>query len=132
MYRYILLAIGLVCSLIPAPNAHADIHSVIVQGDGINTRIIISADSEIVHDEFLTIGSGSSLVVDVEDKAWIGDEGTFQPVGGILAREWVDGQLVFWLEQPMQISRALDLPPYGGRTSPVSYTHLTLPTIYSV
>lgn len=117
MYRYILLAIGLVFSLIPAPNAHADIHSVIVQGDGINTRIIISADSEIVHDEFLTIGSGSSLVVDVEDKAWIGDEGTFQPVGGILAREWVDGQLVFWLEQPMQISRALDLPPYGGRTS---------------
>lgn len=117
MYRYILLAFGLVFGLFFVPNAQADIHSVIVQGDGINTRIIISADTEIAHDEFLTIGSGSSLIVDVNGKSWIGGEDSFKPLGGILAREWVDGQLVFWLEQPMQISRALDLPPYGGRKS---------------
>lgn len=117
MFRHILLAFGLVLAPFFAPNAHADIHSVIVQGDGINTRIIISADSEIAHDEFLTVGSGSSLVVDVDGKTWIGGNKSFEPIGGVLAREWVDGQLVFWLEQPMQISRALDLPPYGTRNS---------------
>ena len=117
MFRLLSLVSALVFSLLSAPNAHADIHSVDIQGDGINTRIIISADSEISHDEFLTIGSGSSLVVDVAGKSWIGGDKTFSPVGGVLAQEWVEGQLVFWLEGPMQISRALDLPPYGGRSS---------------
>jgi len=97
--------------------AVADVHSVIVQGDGVNTRIVIAADSEISHDEFLTIGSGSSLVVDVQGKPWIGGNETFDPVGGVLAREWVEGRLVFWLSGPMHISRTLDLPPYGSRQS---------------
>lgn len=97
--------------------ASADVHSVIVQGDGVNTRIIISADSEIAHDEFLTIGSGSSLIIDVQGKNWIGDKNDFNPVGGVQAYDWVDGQLVFWLSGPMQISRTLDLPPYGTRQS---------------
>lgn len=117
MLRFVLFSIGFLFSAFAPQTAFADVHSVVVQGDGLNTRIIISADSEISHDEFLTIGSGSSLVVDVEGKNWIGGEEAFEPVGGVLAREWVEGQLVFWLEGPMQISRALDLPPYGGRNS---------------
>lgn len=95
----------------------ADVHSVAVQGDGVNTRIVISADTEISHDEFLTNGSGSSLIVDVSGKAWVGADMDFTPTGGVLAQDWVDGQLVFWLENPMQIARTLDLPPYGGRPS---------------
>ena len=117
MPRFVLFCIGFLCLALLPLQAFGDVHSVIVQGDGQNTRIIISADSEISHDEFLTIGSGSSLVVDVNGKNWIGEDAAFEPVGGVLAREWVAGQLVFWLEGPMQISRTLDLPPYGTRAS---------------
>ena len=117
MFRRYLLVFWLILVQGFALNAVADIHSVIVQGDGINTRIIIAADSEITHDEFLTIGSGSSLIIDVDNKAWVGGDEVFKPSGGVLAREWVDNRLVFWLEQPMQISRALDLPPYGVNNS---------------
>lgn len=117
MPRFVLFCMGFLCLAFLPFQAFGDVHSVIVQGDGQNTRIIISADSEIFHDEFLTIGSGSSLVVDVNGKSWIGGDEAFTPVGGVLAREWVEGQLVFWLEGPMQISRTLDLPPYGGRAS---------------
>lgn len=98
-------------------SAWPDVHSVLVQGDGQNTRIIVSADTEIEHDEFLTIGSGSSLIVDVRGKPWIGSNEPYKPVGGVIGREWVNGQLVFWLEGPMHISRTLDLPPYGARQS---------------
>lgn len=117
MRRFVLFCLFFFLSSAGLTRAAADVHSVIVQGDDVNTRIIISADSEISHDEFLTIGSGSSLVVDVEGKPWIGGNQAFQPVGGVLAHEWVDGQLVFWLSGPMQISRTLDLPPYGMRKS---------------
>lgn len=97
--------------------AGADVYSVIVQGDDANTRIVVSAETPIEHDEFLTIGSGSSLIVDLASKGWIGDEAEFRPVGGVLAQEWVNGQLVFWLNGPMQISNISDLPPYGTRAS---------------
>lgn len=113
MSRFVLFYLTILCASLCAGPAKADVHSVIVQGDGINTRIIIAADSPINHDEFLTVGSGSSLVVDVSGKKWTGDSQPFEPVGGILAREWVGEQLVFWLKGPMQISRTLDLPPYG-------------------
>lgn len=109
----VLLTVG---ALLSTP-AGADVHSVIVQGDAQNTRIVISADTPIDHDEFLTIGSGSSLVVDVDEKPWIGGNVPFTPVGGVLAREWVNGQLVFWLDGPMQIANVSDLPPYGSRAS---------------
>lgn len=117
MPRFVLFFIAFLSVAFAPQVAIADVHSVVVQGDGQNTRIIISADGEISHDEFLKIGSGSSLVVDLDGKNWIGGSEPFEPVGGVLAHEWVDGQLVFWLEGPMQISRALDLPPYGGRSS---------------
>lgn len=117
MPRFVLFCFGFCLAWFGTGSAFADVHSVLVQGDGVNTRIIISADSEIKHDEFLTIGSGSSLIVDVDGKQWIGVDKPFQAVGGVLAREWVNGKLVFWLEEPMQISRALDLPPYGPRKS---------------
>ena len=117
MRKFVLFCLCFFTAPFATQLAAADVHSVIVQGDGINTRIIISADSDIAHDEFLTIGSGSSLVVDVRGKSWIGGQPTFSPVGGVQAYEWVDGQLVFWLSGPMQISRTLDLPPYGGRQS---------------
>ena len=95
----------------------ADIYSVKALGDGVNTRIVIASDSEIDHQEFLTSGSGASLVVDVDNKPWIGAEDGFVPVAGISSFDWVDGQLVFWLDQPMEIARTLDLPPYGGQAS---------------
>ncbi|MEL7130453.1 MAG: hypothetical protein AAGK23_12990, partial [Pseudomonadota bacterium] len=97
--------------------AYADVHAVSIQGDGVNTRLVISADSEIMHDEFLTVGSGASLVVDVDRKPWIGSVDGFEPTGGIRSYDWVEGQLVFWLDNPMVIARTLDLPPYGARTS---------------
>jgi len=112
--RFVLFCICFFFANFTAGTAYGDVHSIIVQGDGVNTRIIIAADSEISHDEFLTIGSGSSLVVDVQGRPWIGGTEAFEPVGGVLAHEWVDGQLVFWLEGPMQIARTLDLPPYGS------------------
>ncbi len=117
MRAFILFCLCFLSVSVATQHAAADVHSVIVQGDGINSRIIISADSEIQHDEFLTIGSGSSLIVDVKGKSWIGEQAAFSPVGGVQAYEWVDGQLVFWLSGPMQISRTLDLPPYGTRQS---------------
>ncbi|MEM9667330.1 MAG: N-acetylmuramoyl-L-alanine amidase [Pseudomonadota bacterium] len=97
--------------------SHADIHDVKVLGDGVNTRIVIAADSEISHKEFMTSGSGASLVVDVSNKPWVGADRVYQPIGGVTSYDWVNGQLVFWLEGPMLISRTLDLPPYGARTS---------------
>ncbi|MEM7661902.1 MAG: N-acetylmuramoyl-L-alanine amidase [Pseudomonadota bacterium] len=97
--------------------SHADIHDVKVLGDGVNTRIVIAADSEISHQEFVTSGSGASLVIDVANKPWIGSDRVYQPIGGVTSYNWVNGQLVFWLDGPMLISRTLDLPPYGARTS---------------
>lgn len=117
MFRKTLFLVSFMLFCAFTGSANADVHSVVVQGDGLHTRIVISADTEIQHDEFLTIGSGSSLVVDVGGKPWIGGNLDFTPVGGVLATDWVDGQLVFWLEGPMQISRTLDLPPYGRRAS---------------
>lgn len=117
MFRQAFISAALFCALALFPTASADVHSVVVQGDGVNTRIVISADSEVSHDEFLTSGSGSSLVVDVDGKPWVGGNVNFAPTGGVMAYDWVDGQLVFWLDKPMQIARTLDLPPYGGRAS---------------
>ncbi|MEM9262479.1 MAG: N-acetylmuramoyl-L-alanine amidase, partial [Pseudomonadota bacterium] len=97
--------------------SHADIHDVKILGDGVNTRIVIAADTEISHQEFITNGSGASLVVDVDNKAWIGGDRVYQPIGGVTSYNWVNGQLVLWLEGPMLIARTLDLPPYGSRTS---------------
>ena len=117
MFRILVIFLCLGGLFMGMSPAQADVHSVVVQGDGQNTRIVISADTAITHDEFLTIGSGSSLVVDVDQKPWIGGDLNFNPVGGVLETDWVEGQLVFWLESPMQISRTLDLPPYGARAS---------------
>lgn len=111
--RYLLLVLSLVFSGF----AHGDIHSVKVLGDGVNTRIVIAADTEITHQEFLTSGSGASLVVDVDGKPWMGDTELSQPIGGVRSHDWVNGQLVFWLEGPMMIARILDLPPYGAQSS---------------
>ncbi|MEM1088572.1 MAG: N-acetylmuramoyl-L-alanine amidase [Pseudomonadota bacterium] len=97
--------------------SHADIHDVKILGDGVNTRIVIAADTEISHQEFITNGSGASLVVDVDNKPWIGGDRVYQPIGGVTSYNWVNGQLVLWLEGPMLIARTLDLPPYGSRTS---------------
>ena len=98
-------------------SASADVHSVAVQGDGINTRIVISADTELDHDEFLNNDRGAALIVDVGNKPWTGSAINFSPRAGIRNLEWIDGQLVFWLDGPMMISRASDLPPYGRRAS---------------
>ncbi|MEO1476102.1 MAG: N-acetylmuramoyl-L-alanine amidase [Pseudomonadota bacterium] len=107
----------LVLCLVYSGVSHADIHDVKILGDGVNTRIVIAADSEISHQEFVTSGSGASLVVDVADKPWVGEDRVYQPMGGVTSYNWVNGQLVFWLDSPMLISRTLDLPPYGARTS---------------
>lgn len=97
--------------------AFSDVHSVAVQGDGVNTRIVISADTEITHDEFLNNLSGAALIVDVGNKPWTGETIDFAAKAGVSDLEWVDGQLVFWLDGPMMIARASDLPPYGRRAS---------------
>ncbi len=118
----VLFALGLVFSGL----AQADIHSVRVLGDGVNTRIVISADSAFEHQEFLTGGSGASLVVDVGNRPWTGGSTSgFTPAGGVASYSIVDSQIVFWLDRPMAISRTLDLPPYGSRASHRAIIDLT-------
>jgi len=117
LLRFLRVLLGFSALLLLSFVANADVHSVAVQGDGVNTRIVISADTEIQHDEFLSSTSGAALIVDVGNKPWTGDAIEFGPKAGIRNLEWVDGQLVFWLDGPMMIARASDLPPYGRRAS---------------
>ncbi len=117
MLRGLRAFLGMVVLIILPFLAVADVHSVAVQGDGINTRIVISADTEMVHDEFLNNERGAALIVDVGHKPWTGETINFSPQAGIRNLEWIDGQLVFWLDGPMMIARASDLPPYGRRAS---------------
>ncbi len=117
MLRVLRGLLGFLCLFLLDISAHADVHTVAVQGDGINTRIVISADSALNHDEFLNNDRGAALIVDVGNKPWTGNAINFSPKAGIRNLEWIDGQLVFWLDGPMMIARASDLPPYGRRAS---------------
>ncbi|MEO9970465.1 MAG: N-acetylmuramoyl-L-alanine amidase [Hyphomonadaceae bacterium] len=117
MLRIIRVLFGVFSLFLLCFAANADVHSVAVQGDGVNTRIVISADTQIFHDEFLNNLSGAALIVDVDNKPWTGPAIEFSPKAGVRNLEWVDGQLVFWLDGPMMIARASDLPPYGRRAS---------------
>ena len=117
MLLFLRVLLGLFALFLLPFAAFGDVHSVAVQGDGVNTRIVISADTEITHDEFLNNLSGAALIVDVGNKPWTGETIDFSAKAGVSDLEWVDGQLVFWLDGPMMIARASDLPPYGRRAS---------------
>ena len=117
MLLFLRVLLGLFALFLLPFAAFSDVHSVAVQGDGVNTRIVISADTEITHDEFLNNLSGAALIVDVGNKPWTGETIDFSAKAGVSDLEWVDGQLVFWLDGPMMIARASDLPPYGRRAS---------------
>lgn len=91
------------------------IEDIRVVGNGEPTRITIWTDSPLTHRQFLSGDTTShAIVIAVPGAEWRRDEPTGRGMGGVERFEWRQDQLTLFLDRPMMIARALDLPPAGS------------------
>ena len=108
----------IICLLISAQLAMAgaaQVQSVGVAGDGEFTRITITSMSEMRSDVFLRDTEDGMVIELIPDNFRLSHDPYFaQPTGGIYAYTLDTDRIVFELEQPMMITREIDLPPAGS------------------
>ena len=94
--------------------ANPQIESVGVAGDGEFTRITVASKSPLSSEVFMRESdNGLSIELVSPDYTVMSDAFYGEPTGGVLAYTLDQDRIIFELEQPMMVSRELELPPVG-------------------
>ncbi|MEL6258087.1 MAG: N-acetylmuramoyl-L-alanine amidase, partial [Pseudomonadota bacterium] len=108
------LSVFVVFSMLVWGAARAEIATVRIMGDGVDSRVVVESSEALAFDT-LHLGNGvNKIVVSLPDGVW--REPQFSRVGpsGISALDWRNQALNLTLDRPMMVSRTLTLPPSGA------------------